>query len=131
MDNLVDLQQVAQQKRPQPENVEIGPNDNSLDLLQAVYRNNELPLTTRMRAAISALKHEVPALIATAIVNEQSFAEVLDRRLARLREMEQGRLIEAKAEPTPEPVAVAEPVTVEVKPPTPPIAYRSLLRRRI
>jgi|SRR5262245_43563484 len=71
----------------QPDNVEIGPNDISIDLLRAVYRANHLPLRTRMRAAMAALKHEVPALIATAVVNENSFAELLDRRLKRLEEM--------------------------------------------
>jgi hypothetical protein len=95
-------------RKHQPENVEIGPNDISIDLLRAVYRNSALPLHTRMRAAMACLKHEVPALIATAVVNEGSFAELLDRRLARLNEM---KLIEHKSangnevitEPTPEP----------------------------
>src|SRR6516225_3583365 len=72
----------------QSDNIEIGPNDISIDLLRAVYRANHLPLHTRMRAAMAALKHEVPALMATAIVNEGSFAELLDRRLARMREIE-------------------------------------------
>jgi hypothetical protein len=54
-------------------------------------------------------------------VNEQSFAEVLDRRIARLQEMENGKLIETR--PT-------EPV--EVKAPTPSMNYRAIsLRRRI
>src|SRR6516165_8098783 len=95
-------------RKHQPENIEIGPNDISIDLLRAVYRANHLPLHTRMRAAMAALKHEVPALIATAVVNEGSFAEILDRRIARLNEM---KLLENKTingepaitEPTPEP----------------------------
>jgi len=87
---LVDLQMLP---RKDPEAIEIAPNANSLDLLQAVYRNNDLPLHTRMRAAMAALKHEVPALLASAIINESSFAELLERRLKRLDEM---KLIEAK-----------------------------------
>jgi len=74
------------------EAVIIGPNGNSLDLLRAVYQNNDLPLATRMRAAMACLKHEVPALIATAVVNEGSFAELLERRLQRFEQM---KLIEA------------------------------------
>jgi len=76
-----------EEKERQPENVEIGPNEISLDLLRAVYRSNHLPLSTRMRAAISALPHEVPRLAVTAVVSEQDFATVLDRRLKRMKEM--------------------------------------------
>jgi len=94
----------------QPDNVEIGPNDISIDLLRAVYRANHLPLHTRMRAAMAALKHEVPALIATAVVNEGSFADLLDRRLKRLEEM---KLIEATNGAK---VIDAEP-QIETKPP--------------
>jgi hypothetical protein len=114
------------------ENVEIGPNDLSLDLLRAVYRNNQLPLTTRMRAAISALKHEVPALIATAVVNEGSFAELLDRRIARLQEMKanEAKVINANTE-------IIEPKLIEEPKPTPPMPaplnrlYNKRLYRRI
>jgi len=66
--------------------IEIPADGISLDLLRAVYRSNQLPLTTRMRAAIVALPHEVPK-------SEQDFATVLDRRLKRIEEM---KLIEAK-----------------------------------
>jgi hypothetical protein len=85
---------VGHQRREMNENVEIGPNEISLDLLRAVYRSNHLPLTTRMRAAISALPHEVPKLIATAVMNEGSFADLLDRRLKRIEQM---KLLESKA----------------------------------
>jgi len=116
------------------ENVEIGPNDLSIDLLRAVYRNNQLPLTTRMRAALGAIKHEVPALLATAVVNEQSFAETLDRRLKRIAEI---RSIENKtingAATVPEPTIQPEPKPT----PTPTLPspltriYSSRFRRRI
>jgi hypothetical protein len=101
-------------RKPQPENVEIGPNEISLDLLRAVYRSNYLPLTTRMRAAISALPHEVPRLAVTAVVSEQDFATVLDRRLKRIEEMK-GKVIEK----TPQ---------VEVKPTLPRVADRRYRR---
>ena len=65
----------------------------SLDGLQAIYRNPGLPLTTRMRAMIAAIPFESPKLIATAVMNEGSFAELLDRRLKRIEEM---KLLENK-----------------------------------
>ena len=46
-----------------------------------------------MRAASIAIAYEVPKLLATAIVNEASFPELLERRL---RHFEQMKLIEAK-----------------------------------
>jgi len=67
--------------------IEIPSDGISLDLLRAVYRNSSLALTTRMRAAIAALPHEVPKLAVTAVVSEQDFATVLDRRLKRIEEM--------------------------------------------
>ena len=96
--------------------LQLKPDPISLDLLQAVYRNNQLPLTVRLRAAIAALPHEVPKLIAQAILNEQSYAELLDRRLERMKEVEQ-KLIEAT--PTP---------PVEVKPPLPRLPDRRFRR---
>ena len=68
--------------------IELGPNGMSIDLLRAVYRNPSIPLPVRIRCAVAALPHEVPRLQVTAQVNEQSFAELLDRRLKRIAEME-------------------------------------------
>src|SRR6516225_4129776 len=84
--------------------VEIPPTGISLDLLQAVYRCNQLPLTTRMRAAIAALPHEVPRLAVTAQVTDMGVAELLDRRLKRLEEMKLleangAQVIDAKPQP--------------------------------
>jgi hypothetical protein len=59
----------------------LGPNGMSIDLLRAVYRNPSIPLPVRMRAAIACLPHETPRLMVQALVNEQSFAELLERRL--------------------------------------------------
>ena len=67
--------------------------ESALSFLQACYRNPSLNLTTRMRAAVAALPFESPKLAVTAVVSEQDFATVLDRRLKRIAEM---RLLENK-----------------------------------
>jgi hypothetical protein len=118
-------------RKHQPENVEIGPSDISIDLLRAVYRANHLPLHTRMRAAMAALKHEVPALMATSIVSEGGFAELLDRRLARINEM---KLLENKTINSEK--VIAEPTIDPPPTPTPPLPaplsrlYSNRFRRR-
>src|SRR5262249_47211647 len=68
--------------------------DYNLSFLQGCYRNPSLNLTTRMRAAIAALPFESPKLAVTAVVSEQDFATVLDRRLKRIEEMK-AKVIEA------------------------------------
>ena len=98
-------------KRLQPDNIEIGPNDISIDLLRAIYRCNQLPLHTRMRAAMACLTHEVPKLAVTAQVTDMGVAEILDRRLKRLEEM---KLIEATNGAK---IIDAKPQPVETKPP--------------
>jgi hypothetical protein len=93
--------------------LDLGPTATALDLLEAVYRDPGQELHTRMRAAISCLPFETPKLLATAIVSEGSFAELLEQRIARYNEM---KLIEAKAEPTNGKQVEAEP-DPEPKPP--------------
>jgi hypothetical protein len=65
----------------------LGPNAMSIDLLRAVYRNPSIPLPIRIRCAVAALPHEVPRLAVTALVNEQSFAELLEKRIKRMEAM--------------------------------------------
>jgi hypothetical protein len=97
--------------------IEIPADGMSLDLLRAVYRNNQLPLTTRMRAAIAALPFEVPKLAVTAVVSEQDFATVLDRRLKRIEEM---KLLENKVV-SGEPVIIDRAIDPEPQPAPPPL----------
>jgi hypothetical protein len=106
-----------------PDEIEIPPNGNSLDLLQAVYRRSDLPLSTRLRAAIAALNYELPRLQVTAQITENDIATILDRRIAHYQELERAngnstKVIEASK------VIEAEPVAVEVKLPTPTSRYR-------
>jgi hypothetical protein len=58
---------------------------NSLELLQSVYRDEEVALHVRMRAAIECLPFENPKLSATAIatMDERSFAHALERAIER------------------------------------------------
>jgi len=130
MNDLVDLRTLHQDRRQDPENVEIGPNDISLDLLRAVYRNNQLPLTTRMRAAISALKHEVPALGVQLVVNDSDIATRLDRAIARIAAANNQNVVNGSE-------LVSEPTLIEEPRPTPPTPaplnrlYNKRLYRRI
>jgi hypothetical protein len=91
MNDLVELQMLQPEKKSQE--IEIAPDGLSLDLLRAVYRSNHLPLPIRMRATMACLPHKFSKLIATAVVNEQSFTEVLERRLKRIEEI---KLVEAQ-----------------------------------
>ena len=60
----------------------------ALQLLQSVYRNPTVGMTTRMRAAMACLPFEVPKLAVTALIDgERDFAAVLDRRLKRIEEL--------------------------------------------
>jgi len=120
-----------QVNRVNVENVEIGPTDLSLDLLRAVYRANHLPLTTRMRAAISALKHEVPMLGISVVVNDDDIATRLDRALARIAAASNNQNVINGTVTEPEPTFQPEP---QSPPPTPnPLTrlYSPRFRRRI
>lgn len=63
--------------------VRVGDDVTPLDFLRAVYCNPNLPLPVRMRAAIEAAPFVHPKLSATAFVSGDSFAERLDRAIAR------------------------------------------------
>jgi hypothetical protein len=78
-DELLDLRH----RKPKAPEDDIGSVDTSLELFQKVYRNPNLPLHTRLRAARDAKDHEHPKLVATAVVNEGSFAALLERAIAR------------------------------------------------
>ena len=77
----------------EPELIELAPGETSLDFLQRVYRSVKQPMSRRMRAAIEALPHEHPRLgaIATASMNGQDFASMLERAIER-----SGKVIDGK-----------------------------------
>jgi TATA-box binding protein (TBP) (component of TFIID and TFIIIB) len=114
MDGLPKFANVQNEPRRMTEvTLDLPPNGMSIDLLRAVYRNDQLPLVTRMRAAIVALPFESPKLAVTAMVSEQDFATLLDQRLKRMEAM---RADEANAQP------------VEMKPPMPRVSDRRYRR---
>ena len=93
MDDLVDLQQTQVKRRQE---IDMPPDGMALNLFQAVYRNPNIDLSIRMRAAAQAIGYEAPRLAVVAQVTENDIATLLDRRIARLQEMENAKLIEAK-----------------------------------
>jgi hypothetical protein len=68
--------------------------------LQAVYRDKQVPLHTRIRCASEALPYEAPRLSAMAVTSltANDFAAALDRAI-----MRSGKLVEAKAIEPPQP----------------------------
>jgi hypothetical protein len=76
--------------------IEVAPDGTSLDLLRAIYRRVDLPLSTRMRAATAALPHEHPKLAVTTVVNAGDFADQLEKAIERSRMVEAKPTIEAK-----------------------------------
>jgi hypothetical protein len=102
--------------------LEALPHDHTaLQLGQAIYRCRSLPWQDRWRAARELLVYESPRLGISAVINEGSFAELLERRLQRISE---AKLIEAKPNNGGEKVAPE----VEVKPPLPRLADRRYRR---
>jgi hypothetical protein len=72
----------------------------ALEFLQAVYCNEAIPLSVRMRAAIECLPFETPKLSAAAIVPMgEEFAKRLERAIARSRQG--SKLIEHSPFPAP------------------------------
>ena len=69
--------------KPTAQVIELAPNVTSLELLQQVYRNPSLPLSTRQRAAATALPFEFPKLAVTASFNGEDFAEMMDKAFRR------------------------------------------------
>jgi hypothetical protein len=96
MDGLVDLSVVTKtEEAALPEGI------GALALLQMVYRGEVELSAQQMRAAIEALPFEVPKLtaVATTELNGQTFAELLDKAIARSEGSKRPppKLIESKA----------------------------------
>jgi hypothetical protein len=70
-----------------------------LEFLEAVYENEQLPLSVRMRAAIEAAPYMHPKLTAQANLHfDGSFAQLLDKAIER--SQRPLKLIEAQPVPT-------------------------------
>jgi len=91
----------------------------ALRYLQMIYRDPQLSTAVRMRAAGLALPFESPKLAVTAMVSEQDFATVLDRRLKRIEEMK-ANAIEAT------PLIDGEKVDVRLPPVVPDRRFRRI-----
>jgi hypothetical protein len=65
---------------PEPEGPEVG---DSLDLLQAIYRDVAVPMPTRMRAAALAIAYERPKLSVSVSVNHKGMADAIDAARAK------------------------------------------------
>jgi hypothetical protein len=76
-----------------------------------------------MRAAIACLQHETPKLGVSVLVNEQSFAEILDRRLAHMAQLENG-----KSQPPPQIDQTIDQPQIETPRPLPRVADRRFRR---
>jgi hypothetical protein len=96
----------------------VDPEATSLDLLQAVYRNPDVPLSVRMRAAGMAIPYEYPKLSVIASISDSAgFAERLERAITRsgLRPlMIEAKPIEPREIEAPPQTDLAKPMTTSV-----------------
>jgi hypothetical protein len=80
----------------------MGDRPTSLEFLQAVYLNEQLPLTVRMRAAIEAVPFEHPRMSAVSVgyYDGNTFAERLDRAIdaSNRAKVIEGRVIEREGD---------------------------------
>jgi hypothetical protein len=60
------------------------PAEDSLTLLQAVYRDQSMPLQTRMRAAALAIAYERPKLSVAVTTNHRGMGSAIDHARAKL-----------------------------------------------
>jgi hypothetical protein len=79
---------------------------NALEVLQAIYRSSDMPLHTRMRAAIAAIPFESPKLAVLATVGADDFGAMLDRAVARSRRVIDVKPIPKEPKPAPPPTDV-------------------------
>ena len=68
----------------------------ALELLQAIYRNPQVPLPVRIRCATEALPYENPKLSAVALasMDANDFAARLDRAIMRSGKLTEGKALE-------------------------------------
>jgi hypothetical protein len=77
---------------PDPPQPQLETPPSALALLQAIYKNGEVPLHTRIRCAALALPFESPRLTAVANISPEEFSDRLEKAILRTRAC----LIEAK-----------------------------------
>jgi hypothetical protein len=78
LDQIEEAQEKAEQVEARPR---------ALEFLQAVYQNEMVPLSVRMRTAIECLPFETPKLSATAIIpGGEHFAARLEKAIERSRQ---------------------------------------------
>ena len=92
-------------------------NGTALEYLQSIYRDPTQEQFVRMRAARDAIAYESPKLVAAAVLDGKSFAELLERRIAHMRKVQAGLFETPNERPT-----------VEITRPLPP-AYDRRYRR--
>jgi hypothetical protein len=95
MPRFASIEPIRVQEAP----LELEPKGMSLDLLRMVYRNSSIPLSSRIRCAVAALPHEFPRLQVTAQIQDNDLATLLDERIKRMEQINNGGIIEAKPVP--------------------------------
>ena len=76
----------------------IQPSASRLEFLQAVYCNEDLPLHTRIKAAVEALPFVHPKLAMTAMIDGRDFGAKLESAIERSSKMIEGKVEKGFAE---------------------------------